>query len=85
MTSSYQFALWKQECFLVPSLFFRILLNPAEESEYQREAQVQIIRNVWNYLTTALGFIEINESAKATERIEAALKDIDKLAPYYRR
>jgi hypothetical protein len=60
-------------------------LNPAEESEYQREAQVQIIRNVWNYLTTALGFIEINESAKVTERIEAALKDIDKLARYYRR
>jgi len=27
MPSSYQFVLWKQECFLVPSPFFRILLE----------------------------------------------------------
>jgi len=38
MPSSYQFALWKQECFLVPSLFFRILLGQthcAAEGKHQ--------------------------------------------------
>jgi hypothetical protein len=34
MLSSYQFALWKQESFLVPSAFFRNLLNGNWDSHW---------------------------------------------------
>jgi len=48
------------------------------------EMEVQACKNMFNLLTTALGLIEINESAKAIERIEGALRELNKIAPWRR-
>jgi hypothetical protein len=68
MPSSYQFVLWKQECFLVPSPFFRILLgfqpgkdlNPCTDLE-NRPAKVEYVESANPSVTAQIVSIELHK------------------------
>jgi hypothetical protein len=70
-----------------PNLFveeiIQDILNPQDDQNplttAMSEIEIQGCKNLNNLLTSACGLIEMNESAKAIERLQLALAELDKM------